>query len=448
MLFWALAGALTALVLLVLVRPLLRDRPAAGERCAGELRLYRDQLAELERDRERGVLGEREAKAARLEIERRLLAVGGPADVAAETEARPSPRVLPALVLLLVPALALGLYVTLGEPDLPDHPHPPPPAKSKDAPDLESIRSQLQARLAKEPESLEGWIYLAETEAALGRFPDAKAALRKALALSDRRAEVLEAYGTLLTEEAQGEITPEAEAAFAEAIKKRPDAIRSRYELGIAKAQRGDLAGALELWRALEKEAPADAPWLATVRQSIASAERDRASGGQAPAGAPPSEVAGMLGLPAGERESAIRAMVAGLAQRLAEHPDDPAGWKRLGRSYLVLGQASDAVAAYRKAATEAPADADAAVGLAEALASVRGETATLTPEEVEAWKQVAKLAPEQPEALWNLGLAAEQRGDPAEAARLWRRLLAQEGIDETQRATITKALDGLPAAR
>jgi len=60
---------------------------------------------------------------------------------------------------------------------------------------------------------------------------------------------------------------------------------------------------------------------------------------------------------PAQQFPPEVLAMVAQLEKRLADSPDDGVGWKRLGRSYSVMGRRSDALNAYRKAAVLLPDD-------------------------------------------------------------------------------------------
>ena len=65
---------MTAVVVLLLVLPLLRSWRAPAERRLFDRAVYQAQLDELARDVSRGVIGGAEAQAARVEIERRLLA--------------------------------------------------------------------------------------------------------------------------------------------------------------------------------------------------------------------------------------------------------------------------------------------------------------------------------------------------------------------------------------
>src|SRR5687767_2858545 len=71
MLLWIIFAVLTAGALAALAWPFYRRRGLGAEE--QEFSVYRDQLAELERDRERGLLAPADAEAARNEVARRLL---------------------------------------------------------------------------------------------------------------------------------------------------------------------------------------------------------------------------------------------------------------------------------------------------------------------------------------------------------------------------------------
>ena len=63
-----------------------------------------------------------------------------------------------------------------------------------------------------------------------------------------------------------------------------------------------------------------------------------------------------------------IRDMVAGLAARLEDRPDDLEGWRMLGRSYRVLGELAKAADAYGRVAEALPDDLKAQIDYADAL--------------------------------------------------------------------------------
>ena len=87
MLIWVILAGLTAIVLLVLLRPLAGVRTSQHAPEAFDAAVYRDQLSEIDSDRARGLIGEEEAEAARIEIARRLLA--------ADSKARAADRAKP-----------------------------------------------------------------------------------------------------------------------------------------------------------------------------------------------------------------------------------------------------------------------------------------------------------------------------------------------------------------
>lgn len=120
--------------------------------------------------------------------------------------------------------------------------------------------------------------------------------------------------------------------------------------------------------------------------------------------------------------EAQIEAMVARLAARLRENPDDAEGWKMLGRSHLVLGRFADAVEAYAKAAQLAPRDAQLLADFADALAMVRGQNLQGEPEKLVL--RALEVDPNNLKALALAGTAAFRRNDFKLAAEYWERML------------------------
>src|ERR1043165_1607831 len=118
MALWFVLAMMTAAAIFAVLWPLARTRAATSG--GSDLAVYRDQLDEIARDRAGGLIGEAEAEAARVEGSRRLIAA------ADRTEAEPSAaggmsrrRIAAAAVLVAMPLIAAGLYLTLGSPELP-----------------------------------------------------------------------------------------------------------------------------------------------------------------------------------------------------------------------------------------------------------------------------------------------------------------------------------------
>src|SRR5579883_2890239 len=134
--------------------------------------VYQDQLREIARDHEAGLIGEAEAQSARIEISRRLLAAADSESSNSEALAsRPAPqshwgrRAAALSAVVLLPAIALGLYLRLGPQS------------------ITSLVGQVEEHLAQNPNDGAGWEVLAPVYMRLGRFDAAVDARRKAIAL-------------------------------------------------------------------------------------------------------------------------------------------------------------------------------------------------------------------------------------------------------------------------
>ena len=119
MIFWIVIAAMTALAIVAVLFPLLR-RESGAAAGGSDAEVYRDQLAEVERDFARGVIDETEAKAARIEVSRRLLAA---TDIgAAKTGKTLSRGPVLAAIGVAIPVVAIGLYLVIGNPGLKGEP--------------------------------------------------------------------------------------------------------------------------------------------------------------------------------------------------------------------------------------------------------------------------------------------------------------------------------------
>jgi cytochrome c-type biogenesis protein CcmH len=410
---FALAAVLLALgVLAAVLLPLLRGGGAAPAREAFDRAVYRDQIAELEREAARGLIAPAEAGTARLEIQRRLLrATGGPG------EARAGRNPALALVLALLAASGAGLvYVSTGSPGVPGQPLA---ARATD-PEEEALRQglvQLERRVEETPQDGEAWLLLARTRGALAKWRAADEAWRRALALlpptPDLRAGALEARVLA----GDGIVTPEAVAGFTQILAEESDNPVARFYLAAAAAQAGRNQEAITAWLALAGDLPAGFGIRDEIARRVAAAAR--AAGIATPALPPPAEP------PSAEaRQAMIRGMVERLAARLEAEPDDAEGWQRLGRAWGVLGERGKSAAAYARAGALRPDDMALALAEAETLLEGLPATAPFPPRARELLGRVIAADPKQPAALWHLGVEAAKRGAMAEAVGLWERLL------------------------
>src|SRR5262245_2845902 len=117
MLFWVVAALLTLAACLAVLMPLVRNTGQEDSGKSHDLEVYRDQLAELDRDAARGLIDPNEAEQARAEIGRRILRLGVAVGQPNEPRRSPAPREVGMAAVLAVPLVAWGLYVALGSPD-------------------------------------------------------------------------------------------------------------------------------------------------------------------------------------------------------------------------------------------------------------------------------------------------------------------------------------------
>jgi cytochrome c-type biogenesis protein CcmH len=269
----AMLGLTTFAVVLLLAPLILRGRRAAS-RDAYNLAVYRDQLAELERDVARGIIGPGEAAAAKAEIGRRILALT-PAAMPARSSV--VSIMVAAAAIIVLPFAAWTIYWQLGSPGLPDQPFAARGVSGGDIagktdPHLEMAEAmrKLGEHLEAHPDDLKGWLLLARSDIDLGRYPDAVEAYRHAADLSGQNPDIVGDWGEAQILAAGGTVTPAAQQALKTALADPESAPRSRYYLALAKLQAGEAKAALQDWVDLEAESPADAAWLPTLRRRIA----------------------------------------------------------------------------------------------------------------------------------------------------------------------------------
>lgn len=385
--FWIIAGGLALAVGALLALAVLRARGGAAP-ANYDIKVYRDQLAEVDRDLARGVVSEDEAGRVRLEVSRRILE----ADKAAQAEAaggrapRGASLAAAGLIGLVLVGGAAGLYARLGAPGYPDlpltariemaeearkdrvgqdeaearfgAPYVPPPDAD---PQFLALMERLRGAVAGNPDELQGQMLLARNEAILGNFAAAHPAQGSVIALKGAAATADDhaTHADLMVLAAGGFVSPEAEAALERALALEPRNGPARYYMGLMhlQNQRPDLA--FRIWRALLDESLPNAPWVAPITAQI---EQVAELAGiryvpPAPAGAPergPSagDMAAAAEMTPEERQEMIRGMVDGLAERLAGEGGPPEDWARLINALGVLGETERAAAIWTEAQT------------------------------------------------------------------------------------------------
>lgn len=386
--FWLMAGALALGSGIALLMGFRRGAGATAEVSAPALdvQLYRDQLAGIERDAARGTIAAEEAGRLRTEISRRLLEADRQARATAPARLADGPRLgLPLVVLTLAGAGAL--YWTLGVPGYPDMPMAtrlalseklrenrpsqavaeadapvPPEPQGADAEYL-ALMQKLRSTVAERPDDIRGQRLLAENEARLGNYRAAHAAQAEVIRLAGDAA-TAEDYALLaemLVYATGGYVSPEAEAALTEALRRDPKNTAALYLSGLMFAQVDRADRAFALWRTALESATPDSPWMKPLQEQIGDMAA-RAGVRYQPPGASAGPMAGMMPGPGAEdmaaaaemsaedRQAMIESMVERLNERLATEGGSAEEWARLIGALGVLGQTERARAIWTEA--------------------------------------------------------------------------------------------------
>lgn len=336
---WLALGLLLGIALLFVIVPLQRrTENAAGDPA---LAVYRQQLSEVDADRDRGLISASEAYAARAEIERKILAL--PEQNQTQRDPLPAARRVRMVAGVALPVIAAGLYLSIGQPNLPgqDFAARPSdllltastaPAEPARLDGVETMVVRLAERLKREPDDLEGWQLLGMSYASLERFPEAAKGYQRAIALAPQDAALRALYGETLVNAAGGKVTAEAAKAFDAALVRDAKETRALFYRGVSFEQSGQPQQALAVWTALLRNGDPKSPVMSEVR--------DRASA-----------LAQRLGRPFADEPPKTGAdSVESLSARLEKNAQDIDGWLALADAYRARDQREMARASLARA--------------------------------------------------------------------------------------------------
>jgi len=390
--FWGPAALMTLIAGGLAVLGLLRGARLApiAEGARRELRVYADQLREIERDAARGLIPADEAERLRTETARRLLEADRAQAGRVVGQAPPGMRWLAVALLPACVAVAAWVYTTQGAPLYPDRPLalrqseaaavranrpaqaemeamwlqaaerevPPEPD-----PELAQLMEQLRSAVAMRPNDLTGLRLLAQNEARLGRFAEAAAAQGQVVAVLPPDVPAIEAIGEqvrhaqFMIAAAGGMVSPEAERVLEAILRSDPDNGFARFFVGMMFDQTGRPDLTFQLWRRLLEDSTPDAPWVPDLRASLetlAAVAGVRYSlppeGGTGMRGPSAADIEAAAELAPEDRAAMIGGMVDGLMSRLASQGGSAQDWGRLIQALTVMGNPTRARAIWVEA--------------------------------------------------------------------------------------------------
>ncbi|MGC4090871.1 MAG: c-type cytochrome biogenesis protein CcmI [Polyangiaceae bacterium] len=246
------AAVLVALVVLLLLPPLLKRRPAPrADRRQANLAVFRDQEAELDKEKAAGTLSEADYRQAREELQQRLLEDVSDTAAAEPAAAPGGPSRATAIALaVLLPAAALLGYLLLGNPQALD-PRNVQGQPQVTAEQINDMVSKLAARMKESPEDEKGWIMLARSYKALGRLPEAAEAYAKGGKLLRENAALLTDYAETLATLSDGRFAGKPSQLIEQALKLNPQEPQALILAGVAASEREDFRTAIGYWERL-----------------------------------------------------------------------------------------------------------------------------------------------------------------------------------------------------
>jgi cytochrome c-type biogenesis protein CcmH len=392
MTLWLVLTVMTSVAAVLVSAPFIRRLDRTQAHSVGDIEVYRDQLKEVEKELQQGLIDDTQAEAARVEIKRRALAADRMERLALPRLSQDERNFAVLGVTGIVVLGSVGLYAATGSPDLPSMrgtgvasqaPSRFAPstfaqettgesfaasARQTGLPSVDEMIRRLEARLRQNPNDVEGWRTLGWSYASIGNFSEASQAYAKAIELNPGAADIRSARIEALVKSASGVILPDARGAIEETLRVDPKDARARFFRGLAKEQDGDRASALADLKELLKDVNSNEPWVPDLRKKISELEHNMSVTVAGPVVPKPSTAGGLLealrrsgraqmspaieegpsqedvraaeAMPPGDRQAMIKSMVDGLASRLEQSPRDADGWIKLIRSRVVLGEA------------------------------------------------------------------------------------------------------------
>ena len=364
--FIFIATVVCALTILAVVMPMWRSQKDMTSK-ETEIAIYRDQLAEVDRDLARGVLDATEAERTRTEISRRLLAADANARAAATDAPKQTNRIVAVAVAIAISGAAVGLYTQLGAPGYDDVPRDLRLAAGEErrqnrigqleaetqAPisdNLEQFDPQtreliLNRRAAtfERPNDLAAWEVLAQTEAAIGQYHRATRAAEKIIAIKgvDTDIQDMVLLVDLMVAGTRGYVSPEAETIAFTILRQEPENVVGQLYIGLMYAQNDRPDHAFSLWRQVIENSPSDTlHWnlaASQIGQVAAQIGIDYALPDQR--GPTAEDLAAAENMSPEDRQAMIQGMVTSLADRLSTEGGPPQDWARLITSLVAIDQ-------------------------------------------------------------------------------------------------------------
>jgi len=368
---WIL-GALACFIFIGLIaRSIVTPRDLDSGVASKDLLIYKDQLVEVEKDLEKGVLSKSESDAARIEVSRRILLADKRSKLEKQTVSisQNHNKLITFIILIFILAGSFSIYAFLGNPSLPDMPLQARLAEIKEnrsqrisqeeaellvpdeiieaQSDYLALVSKLRIAMKERPNDIQGLRLLALHEFRLGKYRSARKAHLKIINVLGETATAKDLidFAEVMIVATNGYVSPEAEFILRRGLEMKPNDGRARYYSGLSMAQSGRPDVTLRLWENLLDEGPDDAPWIPLIKEQIVDVARlvgVNLAQDQLP-GPTSEQINSAETMSDIDRKEMIQGMVSSLSNRLANEGGTVNEWARLIRALGVLGETANA---------------------------------------------------------------------------------------------------------
>ena len=314
LIFFVVALLMLLAALAFVIVPLVRQAVAEPVSDAGSnVAIYKSQRRELDEELARGAISATEHQAAIGELSARVV------DEVPEQEMLPSDKMptakplwwLVAVVAITIPLSAVLLYSVLGAPRAIEvvasvQPGSSPqagaaagagvgtqaPGKSGEEPPMSdkqilAMVDTLSQKMQQNPNDPRGWILLARSQNALGRYTEASAAFERAVALTPNDAQLLADFADAAVMTQQGRFEGKPYALIKQSLKLDPNGMKALALAGTAELRMGNRAASLAHWEKLQTLVPKDSADAREVESIIAEVKATKLDAPSASAAAP-----------------------------------------------------------------------------------------------------------------------------------------------------------------
>ena len=292
-LFWIVALAVVATTLVVLARPLLRGGKPVADAAPPEMdaatAVYRDQKRQLDVDLAAGAISTTEHEAAQEELVHRLGAEIAKRPTATEAGDTRTPWIAIVVLVAIVPVASVLLYQLLGNPAAMKAQAPPAEHSKVSDEDMRAMVEKLAQRMKTNPDDPKGWILLARSYAALGRFAESSGAFAEAAKRLPDDAQLYADWADSAAMAQQRKLAGKPEELIARALAIDPNNRKALALSATVLLERGDVSGSLARWRELKQKVAPDSEDAREIDRVIAELSGTSSATTQAPAAKAPS---------------------------------------------------------------------------------------------------------------------------------------------------------------